>query len=57
MRSYTEMDLEKVKLIVKNMESLVRILKEELEEFPVPNDLEVITPLDGDYDEVYVDEI
>jgi hypothetical protein len=47
------MDIEKVKLIVKNMESLVRILKEELEEPQILEENGVITPIEEDYDEVY----
>jgi hypothetical protein len=54
------MDLEKVRLVVKNLESLVRILKEELEQEqdpPIVDEYDSITPFDEDYDEVYVDEI
>ncbi len=52
------MDLEKVKLIVKNMESLVNILKQEIEQgTPVFDDHDLVTPLEEDYDEVYVDEV
>ena len=52
------MDLEKVKLIIKNMESLITILKQEIEPYtPMFDDQDLVTPLEEDYDEVYVDEI
>lgn len=50
------MDVEKVKLIVKNMESLVRILTKELNDDSFEHN-DLITPLEEDYEEVYVDEI
>lgn len=50
------MDVEKIKLIVKNMESLVTILKKELEQVPDETDDDlVVTPMEENYDEVYVE--
>jgi hypothetical protein len=56
------MDVEKVKLIVKNLESLVRCLKEELYTQEQPDYVEIpetIFPIEGnfdqDYDEVFVE--
>lgn len=50
------MDVEKVKLIVKNMELLVLSLKSELNSVPAEILTEVdaaVTPFDENYDEVY----
>jgi|LakMenE01Jun11ns_1017448.scaffolds.fasta_scaffold9959261_18 hypothetical protein len=53
------MDVEKIKLIVNNMECLVRCLKEEISK-EEPTKMEYVkftTPYDNnDYDEVYLDE-
>jgi hypothetical protein len=53
------MDVEKIKLIINNMECLVRCLKEEIANKELPNvEYEnFIAPYDdNDYDEVYLDE-
>lgn len=50
------MDRERVKLIVKNMELLVRSLKQELEEIPdeiTTKENVSIGPYEEDYDEVF----
>jgi hypothetical protein len=50
------MDRERVKLIVKNMELLVRSLKQELETIPdeiITKENVSIGPYEGDYDEVF----
>ena len=53
------MDKEKIKLIIKNMESLINCLKEEVDGAPVfydMNSYEKIAPLiEDDYDEVFYD--
>lgn len=50
------MNTERVKLIAKNMELLVHSLKQELESAPeevIQDENSVITPYQGDYDEVF----
>lgn len=50
------MDVEKVKLIVKNMELLISSLKQEIESAPthvIEDEDTRITPLPEDYDEVF----
>ncbi len=54
------MDQEKLKLIVRNLESLVECLKAEInsteEEITKPLDYEEILPYINDYDEVFYDD-
>lgn len=52
------MDKERLKLIVRNLESLVNCLKEELQldENKQELDYEKIAPYIGDYDEVFYDD-
>jgi hypothetical protein len=50
------MDREKVKLIVRNMELLVQSLKSELEEQPDYNYEEIVSYIEDDIDEYYVEE-
>jgi hypothetical protein len=50
------MDVEKVKLIVKNMELLINSLKQELNSAPeeiIQDENVTITPYEEDYDEVF----
>jgi len=57
-RDYTFfMDREKVRMIVRNMDLLVRSLREEIEGPPakiVIEDDAIVTPYSEDYDEVYL---
>jgi hypothetical protein len=51
------MDREKVRMIVRNMDLLVRSLREEIEGPPakiVIEDDAIVTPYSEDYDEVYL---
>lgn len=51
------MDIEKIKLITKNLEALVRCLNEEIYSLDNSNYSQQVTPIfNEDYDEVYVDE-
>jgi hypothetical protein len=50
------MDIERIKLITKNLEALIRCLNEEIYSLDSPSPSHQITPLEEDYDEVYVDE-
>jgi hypothetical protein len=50
------MDREKVKLIVRNMELLVQSLKSELEEQPEYKYEEIVSYIEDDIDEYYVEE-
>ena len=51
------MDVQKIKLIINNMESLLRCLKEEIYCEDLPDLESKISPfIDGDFDEVYLDE-
>jgi hypothetical protein len=50
------MDIERIKLITKNLEALVRCLNEEIYSLESSNFSEQVAPPEEDYDEVYVDE-
>lgn len=52
------MNAEKVNLIIRNMESLLSVLKQEISTVTNDNSFEdSIAPIEEDYDEVYVDEV
>ncbi len=50
------MDKEKIKLIVRNLESLVECLKSEIYSDPTSYQYEEIAPHINDYDEVFYDD-
>jgi hypothetical protein len=50
------MDIERIKLITKNLEALIRCLNEEIHSLDSSSLSTQITPLEEDYDEVYADE-
>ena len=56
MSGLIKMDKEKIKLIVRNLESLVECLKSEIYSDPTSYQYEEIAPHINDYDEVFYDD-